>query len=102
MGGTSDRHGALTGPFNAVDLLSAHLRRNDDRLDSLVVGSAPYRICGDRGRSTQAPASVADLHRVTLQPVDGSYGTCEEWFSVDLYVTPESTVRAVVVNLGQP
>jgi hypothetical protein len=46
------------------------------------------------------PIQVADLRRVSVQPRDTE--SCLQWWTVDLFLTPDGKVAAVTLDLWEP
>lgn len=87
------------GPFSALDLLA----RWDENAAGQVVREVqltvgPHPNCASP--PIPAPADVADLRRLSLQPV--GIDTCLLWWTVDLFVDADGTIRAVALDLSEP
>lgn len=80
----------LRGPFSALERIAENGGRQ------MVAG--PHRRCVSP--PTPPPAAVADLRRISAQPA--TVTSCREWWSVDLYLEDDGTVRAVTLDLWEP
>lgn len=83
---------AYSGPFS----LFRHVRDVEDPVVS--VGEHPH--CASP--PVPAPAEVEDLRRVSVQPDPDRVESCLQWWTVDLFVTPEGRVVAVTLDLYEP
>lgn len=87
------------GPFSALDQLAAWDRNAGDMLvRELVVNVGSHPLCASA--PVQAPPDVADLRRVSVQPIGPD--TCTLWWSVDLYFTDDGRVAAITVDYFDP
>lgn len=83
---------AYAGPFSALDLAT-------DASD-VVVSVGPHRHCASP--PVPAPAEVSGLRRVSVQPSPDSIDSCLQWWTVDLFLTPEGKVAAVTLDIWEP
>lgn len=83
-----------SGPFSALDLLA--------QSDRTMASVGSYSSCNAPDRPAPAPAAVADLLRVSIQPDPGALVACTQWWSVDLYITPRRQISAVTLDFGAP
>ena len=87
------------GPFSALDLLADwDLGRNTPpvREAMVIVGEHPH--CASP--PVAAPAEVADLRRLSLQPVGPD--SCLTWWTVDLFAGADGTIQAITLDLYEP
>jgi hypothetical protein len=80
-----------TGPFTALETLA-----NPRRALRYVEGS--YQRCASA--PAPAPAELASLRRVSIQP--RGWESCLQWFAVDVFLTAEDEIAAVTFDLWEP
>jgi hypothetical protein len=83
-----------SGPFSALDVLA--------EAGQTVAATGPYESCNRRGEFAPAPVEFGDHARISIQPDPSEVGTCMQWWSVDLYVTPAGEIAAVMLDFGAP
>lgn len=83
-----------SGPFSALELLAS--------AGETVVSIGPHGSCNTPDPPIPAPAGLAGLRIVSIQPVPGAVAACMQWWSVDLYVTPAGEISAVTLDMGAP
>lgn len=66
----------------------------------VVVSVGPHPHCASP--PVPAPAEVASLRRVSVQPSPESGDSCLSWWTVDLFLTPEGEVAAVTLDIWEP
>jgi hypothetical protein len=81
---------AYVGPFSALDQLA--------RAGETVISVGPHPHCASP--PVPPPIQVADLRRVSVQPRDTE--SCLQWWTVDLFLTPDGKVAAVTLDLWEP
>jgi hypothetical protein len=89
----------FTGPFSARDHLASWGPESDRdfvREASVTVGQHPH--CASP--PVPAPADVADLRRLSIQPVGEL--ACPAWWTVDLFVKPGGAIEAITLDRYEP
>ncbi|HEX2766476.1 MAG TPA: hypothetical protein VHR55_07570 [Candidatus Limnocylindria bacterium] len=86
------------GPFSALDTLARwdDLPHETVREIQVSVGEHPHCVA----RPVPAPAALAGLRRVSLQPVGQT--SCLAWWTVDAYFTDDGEIAAVTLDLWEP
>ena len=87
------------GPFSALDLL-ANWDENEGGpvVRELQLSVGEHAHCASP--PVPAPADVAELRRLSLQPV--GIDSCIQWWTVDLFIDADGTIRAVTLDLYEP
>lgn len=85
-----DGYEGFSGPFSLLTTLEGR-----DRL-KITVGGHPH--CAGPARA--APAHLADLTRVGVEPTD--IDSCIQWFGLDLYLDDDGLVVAILLDLFGP
>lgn len=85
-------HRAYVGPFSALDLLGQQVATD------ITVGEHPH--------CASAPVAPPDEHamniRVSVQPAAAAIDSCLQWWTVDVFVTPEGEISAITLDLWEP
>lgn len=89
-------HNAYTGPFNPLD----PIRRRGADVTDYDISIGPHSHCASPPRP--APAGFNHHRRVSIQPAEGTFSSCLEWFTVDLFVSDDGIVDAVTLDLYEP
>ena len=91
-----DEFRGYAGPFSALDALA---RWDDDpqvHEIQVSVGDHPHCVA----TSVPPPAALAEMRRVSLQPVRPA--SCLSWWTVDAYLTEDGDVAGVTLDLWEP
>lgn len=96
---------AHTGPFHALATIQRHAEEAGSR--SLGVRGGPFAVSvGDHGHCagppTPAPPGFENDRRVSVQPSRSSIDSCLSWFTVDLFLDGNGTIRAVTLDVWEP
>lgn len=83
---------ASAGPLSVLEFA----RRTADVV--VTVGEHPH--CASP--PVPAPGDVRDLRRVSVQPNPDSISSCLEWWTIDLFVTPDDVIAAVTLDFWEP
>lgn len=83
---------AYAGPFSALDVAA------DSGEVVVLLGEHPH--CASP--PVPPPAELAELRRVSVQPAPGPIDSCIQWWTIDLFVTPDGEVVAVTLDLWEP
>lgn len=89
-----DIYNGWGGPFSALDVLAAA----QDQQRRLQVTVGPHDHCASP--PVAPPPGMEDLTQLSIQPTDGD--SCIQWFSVNLFVEDDFTVRAITLELWEP
>lgn len=80
------------GPYSALDLLK--------RASAFTVSVGPHPHCVSA--PVPPPPEVAGLRRVSVQPKQGPSDSCLQWWSVDVFLSPDRRVEAVTLDHYEP
>lgn len=83
---------AYTGPFSPLAVAA------EAGPVEVSVGDHPH--CASPPQP--APTGLEDLRRVSAQPAEGSYESCLQWWTVDLFVDGDGDIAAVTMDLYEP
>src|SRR3546814_11226 len=79
-----DSFRAYVGPFSALDLAA------DSGEVAVLLGEHPH--CASP--PMPPPADLAGMRRVSVQPAARSIDSCIQWWTIDLFITPEGKIRS--------
>jgi hypothetical protein len=93
-----DEFRGYVGPFSALDLLARWdgLPGQSVREVQISIGNHPH--CASP--AVAAPAELATLRRVSLQPMGQT--SCLAWWTVDAYLTEDGRIAGVTLDLWEP
>jgi hypothetical protein len=80
------------GPFSALELLK--------RASAITVSVGPHPHCVSP--PVPAPPEVAAHRRVSVQPKQGPGESCLQWWTVDVFLSPDGRVEAVTLDHYEP
>jgi hypothetical protein len=83
---------AYSGPFSALEVL--------DRFGVYEVIEGEHPHCA--GPPVQAPEGFESFERISVQPKPGTYDSCLQWATVDLFVDEDGLVVAITLDLWEP
>jgi len=81
---------AYVGPFSVLDLL--------DQAGPITSSVGPHSHCASP--PIAPPSRVAHLRRVSVQPA--VIESCLQWWTVDLFLSPNREIVAVTMDLWEP
>lgn len=93
------------GPFSALTAIARHVDGNDvdpalRTSGELSLTAGPHSHCASPPDET--PPELQNLRQVSIQPAERSITSCLGWFSVDLFLTTNGSVRAATVDFWEP
>jgi hypothetical protein len=80
------------GPFSALELLK--------RASAVTVSVGPHMHCVSP--PVPPPPEVNALRRISVQPKQGPGESCLQWWTVDVFLSPDGRVEAVTLDHYEP
>lgn len=82
---------AYVGPFSIF-------QQDLDIPYKVSIGAHPHCI----NPPTPAPEGFAGHQRISVQPSPILLGSCLDWFTIDLFLTPDGAIQAITLDLYEP
>lgn len=88
------------GPFSALDVLAEWNPMDAFEVREAVARVGDYPFCFE-GRQPRPP-EMGDARRLSLQPVFTGPAPCLTFWTVDLFLGPDASIKAITIDFGTP